>query len=775
LWPVAAGAVFVFGVGIAAVSAEQVRRGDERREHQSFETSAAEIAGSLHRSIERHEDLVVTAGAFAAANPTAGAAELSAWLESVRAQERYPELVGVGLITVVEPAELSALEARLRSDPLGGLGPTQELQVMPPGEREYYCLLQASVAFSSVVPPVPVGLDFCAGDFGLGASPETIRDEGQASYLAAQLLDPDPILIVQTPIYEGGIVPPTVEERRARYLGSLGTMLSPDAVFASVLDEYPEILIDLRYASDEWSAEFRSGTPPESADVITVELGNGWTTDVIRERRDTRIVTNRAAMSVLFGGVVASASLALLVYFLGTGRNRARRLVKQRTAELHHQALHDSLTGLPNRTLIIDRVEQLLARCRRTGATGAALFVDLDHFKNVNDTFGHEAGDQLLQLVATRMSEGLRAADTIGRMGGDEFVVLVDGDPAMTGPEVVAQRLLEVLDAPFTIVLEDGPCTLHVTASIGIAHGERASAGELLRDADLALYRAKAAGRNCHEVFRPEMQTEIRSRVELEIGLHTALAENQFELHYQPIYNLADLSMIGAEALLRWNHPKHGRLDPDEFVPLLEQTGQIVEVGRWVLHQACQQAAVWRHDTSPITIAVNLSARQLDHASIVDHVREALAASGLEPSALTLEVTETALMRDPVAVADRLNEIKQLGVQIAIDDFGTGYSSLAYLQQFPVDSIKIDRAFTRGLKRSAQADALIRTLVRLGNDLGLTTLAEGVETIEQLDHLREEKVGHVQGFLLAHPLSSAAFESDILRPNTPQTQSTDTT
>ena len=454
--------------------------------------------------------------------------------------------------------------------------------------------------------------------------------------------------------------------------------------------------------------------------------------------------------------------LAVVVYSLGTGRARARRLVQERTAELEHQALHDSLTGLPNRTLIIDRVEQLLSRGRRHGTSGAALFVDLDDFKNVNDSFGHASGDRLLGMVTDRMNSVLRAADTIGRMGGDEFVVLIGGDSSDPLPEVVAQRLLDVLSEPFALEVGDHSCSIRVTASIGIASGDRLSAGDMLRDADLALYQAKSAGRNCYRHFMPEMQVDIRRRVELEIELRAAAGNGELELYYQPIYNLSDLTVVGAEALLRWNHPTQGLIQPDAFIPILEQSGEIVEVGRWVMNNACREIAEWRRNGSNLTVSINVSARQLDHASIVGYVEEALTSAELEPSALTIEVTETALMRDPAAIARRLREIKELGVRIAVDDFGTGYSSLAYLQQFPVDSLKIDRAFTNGLRQSPEADALIRTLVRLGNDLGLTTLAEGVETIEQLDQLRLEHVEHVQGYLLARPMTTDAFQAMIL-------------
>ncbi|HEX3087317.1 MAG TPA: EAL domain-containing protein, partial [Ilumatobacteraceae bacterium] len=435
-----------------------------------------------------------------------------------------------------------------------------------------------------------------------------------------------------------------------------------------------------------------------------------------------------------------------------------------------YQALHDTLTGLPNRALIMDRIEQLLARNRRHGTSGAALFVDLDDFKNVNDTLGHEAGDRLLMAVATRLSSALRDADTIGRMGGDEFVVLIDGASLQVAPELVAERLLEVMRQPFELAGASMPLT--VNTSVGIAIGDRANPGDLLRDADVALYQAKAAGKNRYEVFHAEMQSEILRRVQLEFDLRSAIEHHQFRLVYQPIYNLEDLTIIGVEALLRWDHPTRGVIQPDAFIPMLEQTGQIHEVGRWVLLHACEQMAAWHNRGNTLDISINVSGRQLDSDGIVGDIENALIVSGLDPSTLIIEITETALMRNTVETARRLRELKRLGIRIAIDDFGTGYSSLAYLQQFPVDCLKIDRMFTSAINSSPESKALISTLVQLGKDLGLRTLAEGVETTDEMDHLRSENVNEAQGFLLSHPLDPETLETKLLQLSRPAQQTT---
>jgi diguanylate cyclase (GGDEF)-like protein len=457
-----------------------------------------------------------------------------------------------------------------------------------------------------------------------------------------------------------------------------------------------------------------------------------------------------------------SVLLGVLVMVLATSRDRALRLVGVKTGELRHQALHDALTGLPNRALIMDRIEQLLVRSRRNGTQSAALFIDLDEFKNVNDTLGHEAGDRLLVAVAKRLEGALRDADTIGRMGGDEFVVLVDGASFDVAPELVAERLLDVMRQPFE--LEGVATPVFASTSIGLAVGDRASGGDLLRDADVALYQAKAAGKNRYEVFYPEMQTEVAHRIELEFDLRSALDGDQYRLVYQPIYNLDDLSLVGVEALLRWQHPTNGVVLPDDFVPILEQTGQIREVGRWVLRHACTQMARWHALGDTLDVSVNVSGRQLDNDDIIEHVREALDSSGLDAGSLIIEVTETALMRNAEATARRLRAIRELGVRVAVDDFGTGYSSLAYLQQFPVDCLKIDRRFTNAITTSPESRSLIGTLVQLGRDLGLKTLAEGVETTDEVDHLRGEHVDEAQGFLLARPLAADELEIQLLQP-----------
>jgi len=470
-------------------------------------------------------------------------------------------------------------------------------------------------------------------------------------------------------------------------------------------------------------------------------------------------------------------SLVLTVVVLGVlvsvRQFLAQRDLLSTQGQLSHQALHDALTGLPNRILVFDRAKQMLARARRAQAPVAALYVDIDNLKYVNDTYGHAAGDELLQVVGARLSGAIRESDTAGRLGGDEFAVLVEPSLDAT-PELVAERLLDVLHQPIELAAARGR-TVSITASIGITYGHHATAEELLRDADLALYEAKAAGKNSYTVFDSRMRTGVQDRLELERDLEEALAAEQFVLLYQPIFDLEAETMTGVEALIRWHHPTHGIIPPDKFIPIAEDSGLIVPIGRWVLDTACAQAAAWHRQGHPLGMSVNVSARQLEHDNLLDEVHEALHVTGLDPDSLTLEITETALMRDSVAAAQRLRKLKMLGVRIAIDDFGTGYSSLAYLRQFPVDALKIDRSFISGIAESRESsNALIHTLVQLGKTLGIKTLGEGIEDQAQLQRLQREQCDLGQGFLFARPLEPAAVEQLLNNTEPTHTSGLDT-
>ena len=477
--------------------------------------------------------------------------------------------------------------------------------------------------------------------------------------------------------------------------------------------------------------------------------------EVVEELRLPETVLDRA-LSMLQRSL--DVTLVRMCQSFEAERRRAHEELTRRQEELAFMATHDALTGLPNRTLILDRVEQMLVRARRNQTPVAALFVDLDNFKGINDTLGHGVGDQLLRAVSARLEGVVRDIDALGRLGGDEFVVVAEGMSLAAGPELIAERLLTALKQPFKLKgAED--TRLIVTASVGVAMGDRATAEELLRDADIAMYRAKWEGKNGYVVFESGMQDAVQTRMELEMDLRDAFEKEEFFVVYQPTFNLRDMVPTGMEALIRWRHPTRGIVQPDDFVPLLEETGLIVEVGRWVLLEACRQGAEWRAAARGVGVAVNVAARQLDRDEFVEEVSEALSESGLEPEALTIEITETTIMANAEETAARLAVIKELGVRVAIDDFGTGYSSLSYLQRFPVDALKIDRSFIAKIRHDAEGETLIRTLVQLGKSLSIETLAEGIEQAHELSVLREESCDTGQGFLFARPLDMEECEA----------------
>jgi diguanylate cyclase (GGDEF)-like protein len=432
---------------------------------------------------------------------------------------------------------------------------------------------------------------------------------------------------------------------------------------------------------------------------------------------------------------------------------------RQRTDDdLAFMATHDALTGLPNRASMLDRTGQMLARARRhKGTRVAALLIGLDNFKSINETLGRSAGDELLRAVAERLDGLARSMDGVGRLGGDEFVVIVEDLPSEDEAQHLAARLQEALKQPFAVSAQQ--TQLSLTASIGITTAPRSSPEEFVRDADIAMYQAKWDGKNRYAVFESGMQDAVQSRMELEMDLRDALLNEEFFLVYQPTFNLRDMSPTGVEALIRWKHPTRGIVEPNDFIPLLESTRQIVEVGKWVLCEACRQGASWRESGHLIAMAVNVSGSQLDSDAFVTDVHDALADSRLDASALTLEITETTLMRNVEETARRLTAVRELGVRIAIDDFGTGYSSLNHLQQFPVDALKIDQSFVSRLTTSPDGEALIRTLVQLGKDLSIETLAEGIEQQHELSMLQAEHCDSGQGFLFARPMDAIAAEA----------------
>jgi diguanylate cyclase (GGDEF)-like protein len=462
---------------------------------------------------------------------------------------------------------------------------------------------------------------------------------------------------------------------------------------------------------------------------------------------------------IRFGALEERRARELADHTTGALRRAAER--ESLEEQLRQRAFYDSLTGLPNRALFLDRLAHATARGERLGEEVAVLFIDLDRFKVVNDSLGHSAGDELLVQVGQRLRACLRESDTIARLGGDEFTVLLEGPTALADAARAAERILDTFRAPFVLDGQDA----FGSASIGISGGSdlRDSGRDPLREADIALYRAKASGRGRYTIFEQRMSHLPSEHLHLESDLHRAIERNELRVHYQPIFSLADSHITGLEALVRWEHPEKGLVAPGHFIPLAEDTGLIVPIGKWVLAEACRQMRQWQEQlqsTQQMFVSINLSARQLQDPSLLQDVQEALEGSGLDPQCVQLEITESVVMAEPEATVFKLHALKSLGIKLAVDDFGTGYSSLAYLKRFPIDVLKIDRAFVSGLDsdQGEQDSAIVQTVVSLAQALGLRTTAEGIEERSQWTRLLELGCDSGQGYIFSRPLGAEAIE-----------------
>ena len=433
---------------------------------------------------------------------------------------------------------------------------------------------------------------------------------------------------------------------------------------------------------------------------------------------------------------------------------------KETEKELKHLAYNDALTGLPNRVMFYDRLQQAISAAKRDDHLLAIMMVDLDRFKHVNDTLGHDAGDELLVIVAQRLTSLVREADTVARIGGDEFRIILSDIKNADEASIVAQKIIDNLRLPIQVKGK----MVNIGASIGIAvyPTDDVEIEQLIKFSDMALYKAKESGRNCYLYFSSDLQTQVLDNIEMESDMQKAIALNEFTLHYQPKINLYDGSLSGMESLIRWHHPEKGLIPPDQFIPFAEETGLIIPLGEWILNTACQQLRLWSENLQqPLNLAINLSALQFQQKDFVHTMKKIIDTHGINPQYLELEITESMVMADVDKAIDIMKQLRELGLKLAIDDFGTGYSSLNYLKRFPINTLKIDRSFVRELTIDSKDAAMVKAIISMAKDLDLEVVAEGVETKEQLDFLRMHDCQYVQGFYFSKPLNVEEFDAYI--------------
>ena len=748
-------------------------------EHQkSFDVEAGGITSALGTALVSDFNFVRFQMSLVTSVPSLTNGQLANIYRQINLRKRFPGGIGIGYVERVSNADLAAFEASVLADPPINQPIGSTYAVFPSGDRSQYCLIRFGIATTELVTPTA---DFCSATLpGIGKSPipdvlnvamvsarptvlslaSVVREMPKA--LRAGLgaggssgsVDLSTIFVVVLPVYRGGSTPATVAERNHQLIGWVFGTFSGQTLLGSALASSQGIgvsLFHVQSGGQRLTVASTGGHTRGSVHLSAVSGEPGWFIRVVGGPG-----SSAGFQGLLVGGLGAAISvlLFLLLVHVARSRDRALSLVEERTAELVHQTLHDDLTGLPNRTLVYDRAQRMLDRTLQDPRPIAALFIDLDNFKDINDTFGHVVGDKLIQAVAERLAHTVRSADAVGRLGGDEFVILMEGEALDSGPSAVADRIREALSRPFEVPGPE-PLSLAVHASIGVALGRRDSAIDLLRDADIALYEAKASGKDQFAVFEPGMQNAIQDRLQLQLDLQSALGNDELFVLYQPTFNLRELSITGAEALVRWRHPTRGVVMPDVFIPIAEESGLIVDIGKFVLDRACHEAAAWHRMGYGTTIAVNVSARQLEAPDFVEDVRATLGRAQLSPPMLTLEITEYTLLRD--STIGPLHALKDLGVRIAVDDFGTGFSSLSYLSRFPIDLLKIDRSFISRDMAAANGDPIVHSIISLAKALGLETFAEGIETEEQLAYLRSEDCDNGQGFLFARPLEPRAI------------------
>jgi diguanylate cyclase (GGDEF)-like protein len=778
MWAAAAVVCVLAGSAASVLGAHAIAHRDAAKSETSFQHGSQAIASTLKLAVQRQEELTVAASTFFAGNPKASAAEFVRWVTWARTRRRYPELDALGLLPappkpapVHKPttATASSTGTSAITSPTGTTATsTGASSASVDGSPTSVNTSPTSVAGEA---PTPASASPAPAPVHIAPALLLSRDTGLSIYHPISAGHRQ-ALAITTPVYRGNVTPHTVFGRTAASVGWLREVLVPGALLGQVLVGHPGYALSVTYRPHAAnragsSLVFTSGVPRSDAQNTTLNLHDGWTVTSFGPSVGANVLDNVDALALLIGGILCSIVLGLLVDLLGAARSsspataptedearvgaEAEAGAAAQDGALSGRRLYEPVTGLPNRELTLDRAERMVARAGRdSGMLAGALFVDIDQLKEVNEKLGLSAGNQLLKIVGQRLEEVVRAGDTVGRLDGDEFVVLVESKARGVRLDSLAQRMIEALHKPVEID-SFGPSFV-LTASIGVAFGRYATPEDLLRDAHMALVSAKTAGKDRYTLFNANMRSVIEGRAVLEAELSTALAEDQFFLLYEPIYDLRTRRVAGLQALIRWQHPAQGVLEPKDFIPLAEETGLIVPIGRFVLEAACGRVAAWNVAGHGVGVSVKVSTHQLDREAFVTDVQRALQQSGIEPSLLTLEIPETAVISDLAAAAERLRELGALGVSIAIDDFGgSGYAHQADLRQLPLNSLRVDRSSLAASEDESYRSWLLEAILLVGRDLELTVVATGIETQEQMAALQTLGCTMAQGALLGAP------------------------
>jgi diguanylate cyclase (GGDEF)-like protein len=761
-------ALVAAGIGLllSLAGASAVGQWEERVTKVEFEgvaeTQAIIMQNGMNEYVSR---LAALRTLFESANEEITRSEFETF--SGRLFEQHPGILRISWIPRINRKERAEYEAAAVGDGISGyriksLLADGDVATAPQGD-EYFPIFFSTEPKTSVA----YGLDYST-DPERRATLERARDNDRVATLRAELYESKGGIWAQgvmvcVPVYAKGTSRATIADRRRNLAGFVVGIVSLPRLLGSIrattaatpavrIDVYPSDMGGSAGPENRFVPDF-SSEPNASRSAVadrphwsgTLKIGDASWHVRATPTADGRLTTrHERALTVLAAGIVITTFLAV---YLGLASRNSRQLAlaNRRVLEL---AQTDILTGLPNRAFFLEQLEDADSYKRRGSGAFSILMLDLDRFKNVNDSLGHAAGDALLRQVALRLKSAIRSADVLARLGGDEFAIIQAGcDDQRAGSIDLATRIAKLIAEPF--LLQGNQVEVGTSIGIAMAPEHGSDQEQLLKKADLALYRSKSAGRNCFTLYDEAMSAELEARNTLESDLRDAIARCQFELHYQPFFDVQTGQRRGLEALVRWRHPTRGLIPPDQFIPLAEETGLIVPLGEWVLRRACDDATSWPAD---IKVAVNLSPVQLKQVELFDVIQSALRSSGLPPERLEIELTESVLLERAVENHALMERLKSIGISLALDDFGTGYSSLSCLTAFPFDKIKIDRSFIGNLTKRHKSSAIISSIVTLARGLNLSVTAEGVETQEQFERLKTLGVNFAQGYLLGRPM-----------------------